>query len=104
MTADEVSQYAGAVSGTVNLTADFDEDNVLKTIVLNKTISTKGEDETVDTVTEVNIETKEAGVDELDSTNATTYYLPTDDNGTVYFSRSAIQNNYENLEFTCEVL
>ena len=102
MTDDEIRLVNDAVSGTVNVSAGFDEDGELQQISLVKSVVYSDEDKASNEPVEM--EVHEETVDNLTSENAGTYYLPFGTNNKILTDLDSIQSHYENLAFTCELL
>ena len=98
LTAEELAALPNAASGTIEVTAKFDTEDVLDTIAVVKTVNYT--DAEVDTEEE----THEAVADEITADNSALYYLQAGADGTFKFNLTDLNTNYTNLAFTCEVL
>jgi len=102
MTTEEVARVNGAVSGTVNVSAEFDDTtNLLSKISLVESVTYN--DSSAASNEPVENAVHEALASDLTTASASIYYLPVV-NGALDLAKTAIQANYESLEFTCEVL
>ena len=102
MTKAEVAQFNDAITGTISASAEFSSDGLLTTVSVVKSVTYSDEDATDNEPVEV--EVHETTADELTPTNALNYYLPVNEDGELELTSSAVQTNYESLDFTCEVL
>lgn len=102
MTAAEIARFNDAVSGTINVSATFDEENTLATISLIESVVYNDENATNNEPVEETVH--EATVDDINAKSAEIYYLPVDKEDGVDLSRAGIYANYESLDFTCDVL
>ena len=102
MTDAEVAKYNDAVSGTINVSAEFDADELLTSISLIESVIYSDEDAVNNEP--VQVEMHESTADELTTASALNFYLPVDDLGELDLTEEGIQTNYESLDFVCEVL
>ena len=102
MTTAEIAKLNDAASGTISVSAEFDDDNMLTKIVLTEMVTYTDEDAVSNEPVENAVH--EALADELTPESADVYFLPTDSTGALDLSKSSIQANYESLDFVCEVL
>lgn len=100
MTESEIVLINDAISGTVNISAEFDDD-ILTQVSLVKSVIFK--DEGTSKNEPVETEVHEAMAEDLTTEGAGIYYLPTDRYGVVNDLKS-IQDKYESLDFTCNLL
>lgn len=102
MTTAEVAKINDAVSGTINISVEFDDDNMLSKIALTEMVTYSDED----SVSNEPVENKvhEALAENLTPESANIYFLPTDGTGALDLTKKSVQANYESLDFTCEVL
>lgn len=102
MTEAEIARINGAVSGTLNVSAEFNSNNTLNKISLVESVvysdSNASNNEPVENAVH------EALAEDLTTSSASIYYLPVNASGSLDLSRSGIQANYESLAFTCKVL
>lgn len=101
MTEKEIVGFKDAISGTVSITAEFnsgtlDMISMVKSVVYSDDGAASNEP--------VEMEVHEYEADELTSSAAKLLDLPISTNGKVNLALDAIQVNYEDLDFTCEVL
>ena len=102
MTSSEIILFNDAVSGAVNISAEFNDDNELDKISLVKTVVYSDEDKTSNEPIEA--EMHEESAKNLTSENAGVYYLPIDSEGELMLDLDSIQTHYKSLEFSCELL
>ena len=101
MTAQELVGVNDAVSGAVNITAEFDDSTV---VAVSRVDSVVYSDEDGTETEPVETDVHEAKTADMTAEAAMIYYLPTNADGTLNLSVDAVQTNYESLDFTCEVL
>lgn len=101
MTQEELVGINDAVSGAINISAEFDEDELVS---ISRVDSVVYNDEDTSATEPVENEVHEAKAADLNATSALNYYLNTDANGELDLSFDAVKANYEDLDFTCEVL
>jgi autotransporter translocation and assembly factor TamB len=101
MTTAELADQNDAVSGTVNISAEF-ASGLLTKVALTKNVVTS-DDDAIDNEP-VDLKVEEATADELTATSALNYYLPIKDDGTLDLTFTSIKANYESLDFTCDAL
>ena len=101
MTAQELVGVNDAVSGAVNITAEFDDSEV---VAVSRVDSVVYSDEDGTETEPVETDVHEAKTADMTAEAAMIYYLPTNADGTLNLSVDAVQTNYESLDFTCEVL
>ncbi len=94
MNETELANYANATSGTINVSADFDDDDNLTSVSLTESVIYDGEP-----VEEKNIQ---ATAEALNADEAAKYFLPVDKEGGVDLSRGGVMANWAGLEFVCE--
>ena len=102
MTEQELINMNDAVSGAINISAEFDVNNELATI--SRVDSIVYSDEDVSATEPVENEVHEIKAADLTASSALNYYLTPDANGELDLSFNGVKVNYENLDFTCEVL
>ena len=101
MTAQELVGINDAVSGAINITAEFDDSEV---VAVSRVDSVVYSDEDGTETEPVETEVHEAKTADMTAEAAMIYYLPTNADSTLNLSVDAVQTNYESLDFTCEVL
>jgi flagellar basal body-associated protein FliL len=102
MTADEIAVITNAVSGTVKVETEYDDDDELETVSMVKYVVYSSDDGT--TNEPVEFESRKAKVKDLKQTTALMYDLPVTEEGELKLSLEDIQTNYESLDYTCETL
>lgn len=102
MTDEEIVKYNDAVSGTINVSAEFNDENSLRNIALVESVVYSDEDSSENEP--VDMEVHESTAEDLNATSGLNFYLEPNELGEFDFSRDAIEARYESLDFTCEVL
>lgn len=102
MTPEEVSKYSDAVSGTVSISSEFDDEDMLTNILLVESV-VYGDEEAADDGP-VEMANRKSTAERLNANSASTYFLKTTDSGVIDLDLVSIQENYEGLDFTCEML
>lgn len=101
MTEAEIVKVNDAVSGTVNVSAEFADGEMTK-ISLVESVVYSDEDAAGNEPVETLVHESTAA--ELTPTSALNYYLNTAVDDGPDLTSAAVQANYEDLDFTCEVL
>lgn len=102
MTAAELARLSDAVSGSVMMSAEFDESDMLTNIALIHSVVYSDDDSTNNEPVQETV--REDTAENIDATSALQYELPLDKENNVDFSFAGIRANYESLDFTCEAL
>ena len=102
MTSEEILKYNDAVSGVISISAEFNDEDTLANISLVESVVYSDEDATDNEP--VDMAVHESTAEKLNSRSALTYYLKATDSGVIDLDLESIQTNYEDLDFTCEVL
>lgn len=102
MTMDELVEINDAVSGTVSISAEYDEKGDFVNISQVKSVVYADEDG--GTNEPVEMEVHEATADKFTDEDALLYDLPVSEDGQIDFSLDGLTEKYESLAFTCEVL
>lgn len=101
MTEAEMAKNSEASSGVVDINADFVGGQMTK-ISLVESVTYTDEDGTDSEPEEM--ESSEATADELTPASALNFFLNTGSDGNLDLSIDSVRENYEDLDFTCEVL
>lgn len=101
MTEQELVGINDAVSGAINISAEFDNDELA---AISRVDSVVYSDEDASATEPVENEVHETKAVDLTASSALNYYLPTNASGELDLTFDAVQANYEDLDFTCEVL
>lgn len=101
MTQQELIGTNDAVSGVINITAEFDESIV---VAVSRVDSVVYSDEDGTETEPVETEVHEAKTADMTAESAMNYFLAAGTDGQLDLSVDAVQANYEDLDFTCEVL
>ena len=102
MTSAELVKYNDAESGAVNVSVEFDDDDLMTKISLVDTVVYSDEDAAQSEPVEETVH--EAVVGDISEKSAAVYSLPVKTDGTIDFTKAGIRANYESLDFVCEVL
>lgn len=102
MTANELAAINDAASGTVSVSAEFDDQSSLASISLVKSVVYVDNDAASNEPVEM--EVHEATAADLTENSALLFNLPSVEGGGLDLSYDSIQGNYESLDFTCEAL
>lgn len=102
MTATEIARLNDAASGTISVSAEFDNQNMLTKIALTEMVTYSDENSVSNEPVENAVH--EALASDLTTDSAAIYFLPTDSTGALDLTKKSIQTNYESLDFVCEVL
>ena len=89
------------MSGAINISAEFDNGTMTS---ISRVDSVVFSDEDATATEPVENEVHEAKAADLDATSALVYYLKAGADGVIDLEFDAVQANYEDLDFTCEVL
>ncbi len=101
MTEAEIARYNDVISGTYNITAEFDTDKILTNITLVESVVYR--DENVANNEPVEMDVHEAAAKDLTVSNGLTYFLDAvGADGNLDLSFDAIKTNYEVEDFTCD--
>ncbi len=101
MTDQELVGINDAVSGAINISAEFDNGELA---AISRVDSVVYSDEDAAATEPVENEVHETKAADLTASSALNYYLPTNTDGGLDLTFDAIRANYESLDFTCEVL
>ena len=101
MTPEELVSVNDATSGAINISAEF-QGGVLESISRVDSVVYSDEDSTA--TEPVENEVHEAKAADLTSSSAMNYFLSPNADGDFELTMDEVQSNYENLDFTCEVL
>lgn len=101
MTQEELVNVNDAVSGAINISAEFDNGTMTS---ISRVDSVVFSDEDATATEPVENEVHEAKAADLDATSALVYFLKAGADGVIDLEFDAVQANYEDLDFTCEVL
>lgn len=101
MTEQELVSINDAVSGAINISAEFDNGELT---AISRVDSVVYSDEDASATEPVENEVHETKAADLNETSALNYYLPTTASGELDLTLDAVRANYEGLDFTCEVL
>ncbi len=102
MTVDELVEVNDAVSGTVSISVEFDIETIFVNIAMVKSVVFDGDGGTSNEPVEMDVH--EATFNDLKSDSAALYNLPVNSDGSFDLTLEGLQENYEELDFTCEVL
>ena len=103
MTEEELESFGDVSSGTIEVSADF-ENNTLTTIKkINWVIPLYSEEIEAPEFNEPK-RVLESSATLANLSDPKSFFLPTDDEGNVTISFSDVKDKYEKLDFTCEVL
>ena len=101
MTPEELVSINDAASGAVNISAEFDDDMLVS---ISRVDSVVYNDENASATEPVENEVHEAKTADLNTTSALNYFLSPNASGSFELTLEETQANYEDLDFTCEVL
>lgn len=101
MTQEELVSVNDAISGTISISAEFDNDEMT---IISRVDSVVYSDEHATETEPVENEVQETKAADLTAANGLNYFLSADADGALDLTFDAVQANYENLDFVCEVL
>ena len=102
MTVNELATVNDAISGTVSVSVEFDNNDAFESISLVKSVVYADDDAVSNEPVEM--EVHEAEVADLTTSSAVLFSLPSKDSGELDLSYDRVLSNYESLDFTCEAL
>ncbi|MBR2767134.1 hypothetical protein IKD67_03590 [Candidatus Saccharibacteria bacterium] len=101
MTPEELVGINDAASGAINISAEFDNDTLIS---VSRVDSVVYNDENASATEPVENEVHETKAADLNATSALNYFLSPNASGNFELTFDEVQANYEDLDFTCEVL
>lgn len=101
MTDDELIKYNDVSSGTISISAEFEDGEMSKIALVNSLVYN---DEDATDTEPVEDEIHEAVAADLTPESALNYYLSVSSDGALDLSFDAVEANYADLDFVCETL
>ena len=103
MTDSELTEFGDVSSGGIDIDVVFKDDEFSSIKMEKALVPLTSGDEDVEAEAEV-LETGTANANQLVASDAEIFFLPVDEDGDLDLAFDSIQTNYEELDFTCEVL